>query len=108
MVIFTLQMKKLMLKKFESLPQGEMVVDGVAHWFLRPLELWPQALAPSPHKEGRPFRLLSCDSWTLLFALPLSLLATTVYVPLWGFHGSSQWGLYLCNLFYSMLSYERL
>ena len=67
-------MKKLMLKKFESLPQGETVVEGVAHWFLRPLELWPQALAPSPHKEGRLFRLLSYDSWTLLFALPLFFL----------------------------------
>lgn len=55
MVIFILQMKKLMLKKFELLPQGETVVDRVARWFLQPLELWPQALAPSLHKEGRAF-----------------------------------------------------
>lgn len=102
MVIFILQMKKLMLKKFESLPRGETVVDRIACWFLRPLELWPQAYI----KKAGPFTLLSCDSCD--FALPpFSSCYYSLCSALWGLHGSSQGGVYPCNLSYSMLSYER-
>lgn len=51
MVIFILPMKKSDAKKLQPLPQGETVVDWIAHQFLQPLE----PLDPSLRKDGRAF-----------------------------------------------------